>query len=88
MQALDAWDALPERKLSGIEAYIAELFGTEVLRIGRRGMILDLAGVVDRGRVVRQFIARGERLGMAPRQFCQRFCDSGPQLEWPATLRL
>jgi hypothetical protein len=71
MQALDAWDALPERKLSGIEAYLAEFFGTEVLRIGRRGMILDLAGVVDQARVVRQFIARGERLGMAPRQFCQ-----------------
>jgi len=32
MQALDAWDALPERKLSGIEAYLAELFGTEVLQ--------------------------------------------------------
>ena len=71
MQALDAWDALPERKLSGIEAYLTELFGTEVLRIGRRGTMLDLAGVVDQGRVVRQFIARGERLGMAPRQFCQ-----------------
>ncbi|MBA3726942.1 MAG: AAA family ATPase [Armatimonadetes bacterium] len=70
MQALDAWDALPERKLSGIEAYLAELFGSEVLRVGRRGVILDLAGVVDQGSVVRQFIARGERLGMAPRQFC------------------
>jgi DNA polymerase-3 subunit gamma/tau len=71
MQALDAWDALPERKLSGIEAYLAELFGTEVLRVGRRGTILDLAGFVDQGLVVRQFIARGERLGMAPRRFCQ-----------------
>ena len=70
MQALDAWDALPERKLSCIEAYLAELFGTELLRIGRRGMILDLAGVADQGRVVRKLIARGERLGIPPRQFC------------------
>ena len=70
MAALDAWSAPPERKISGIEGYFAELFGAEVLRIGRRGVILDLAGVEDQDPIVRNLVERGERLRMPPRQFC------------------
>ena len=70
MLALDAWHAPPERKIAAVEAYFAELFSTDLLKTGRRGVILDLAGVEDRDRVVRTLTERGERLRMAPRQFC------------------
>ena len=70
MLALDAWHAPPERKIAAVEAYFAELFSTDLLKTGRRGVILDLAGVEDRDRIIQTLTERGERLRMAPRQFC------------------
>lgn len=66
--ALDAWKASPRAKLAALEAYFADLFTTDILKLrSRQGASTLVDRLEERAVVTAGLIERAERLAMNPR---------------------